>query len=105
MIIPKDAIIAIEKVRDYLLKPRIKHDKSGFLRLAGYEREQYEILLNDIRDQFLPSEAQFQERKKYGEYYAIRGFLQGPNGRQLRVKTVWIVDLQGDIRFVTLVPN
>ncbi len=105
MIIPKDAIIAEAKVRDYLLKPRAKQDKSGFLRLAGYEREHYEILMKDLREQFLPSEAEFQERKQYGEYYAIRGLLRGPNGRQFRVKTIWIVDLEGDCRFVTLVPD
>lgn len=40
MIIPKDAIIPIEKVRDYLLKPLEKGDKSRFLAIAGYSREE-----------------------------------------------------------------
>jgi hypothetical protein len=35
MIIPKDAIIADEKVRDYLLKPLDEGDKSLFLNQAG----------------------------------------------------------------------
>jgi hypothetical protein len=105
MLIPADAIIPVQKIRDYLLARRAKNDKSGFLRLLGYERERFEILEKDLRLQFLPAEAAFLERKQYGEYYAIRGTLQGSNGRRVRVKTVWIVDLEGDIRFVTLVPD
>jgi hypothetical protein len=104
MIIPADAIIAVEKVRDYLLKPQVKNDKSGFLHLAGYTRENYWELMRDIR-QLLPADASFQERRQYGEYYAVRGTIQGPNGRSLAVKTIWILDLEGNIRFVTLVPD
>ncbi|HWF43581.1 MAG TPA: hypothetical protein VG537_02960 [Candidatus Kapabacteria bacterium] len=53
MIIPKDAIIAEEKIRDYLLKPQDKDDKSGFFGLAGYSREDYWELTRDIRNQLL----------------------------------------------------
>jgi hypothetical protein len=104
MIIPKEAIIAEEKIRDYLLIHRAKNDKSKFLGRAGYTRDEYWELIRDIRA-LLPSEAEFQERKRYGTYYAVRGILQGPDGTSLAVKTIWILDLEGDIRFVTLVPD
>jgi hypothetical protein len=67
MIIPADAIIAVEKVRDYLLKPLEKDDKSRYLLQAGYSRENYWELLRDIR-LLLPAEAVLQERKPYGVY-------------------------------------
>jgi len=105
MIIPKDAIIADEKVRDYLLKPRVKGDKSGYLALAGYNREDFWELQRDIRDQLLPTEAIFQRRDRFGEYYMFDGHLTGPNGRRLGVETIWIRENDGKIRFLTPFPD
>ena len=59
MIIPKDAIIAEEKIRDYLLTTLDVDDKSSYLALAGYSRDEYWELLRDIREQLLPGEANF----------------------------------------------
>lgn len=104
MIIPKDAIIAEEKVRDYLLVHRAKNDKSKLLAKVGYTIDDYWELIRDIRA-LLPSEGELQERKRYGVYYAVRGILHGPNGTSLAIKTIWILDLEDKIRFVTLVPD
>ncbi len=104
MIIPKDAIIAEEKVRDYLLRLLDVDDKSGYLALAGYTREEYWELLRDIREQLLPGDGKFQERNKYGDFYELLGFLTGPNGRRLGVRTTWVLD-EGIWRFVTLFPD
>jgi hypothetical protein len=105
MIIPKDAIIADEKVRDYLLKPLDVDDKSGYLTLAGYTREDYWELLRDIREQLLPGEAEYQERNSFGDYYIVKGYLRGPNGRRLGVRTVWLHEVSERIRFLTLFPD
>jgi hypothetical protein len=105
MIIPKDATIAIEKVRDYLLIPRVKGDKSGYLALAGYKREDFWELLRDIREQLLPGDAIFQRRDEFGEYYELDGFLIGPNGKRLGVETIWMYENDGKIRFLTLFPD
>ena len=59
MIIPNDAIIAEEKVRDYLLRPLEEGDKSLFLNRAGYTQEEWWELLRDLREQILPAEARF----------------------------------------------
>lgn len=105
MIIPKDAIIAVEKVRDYLLKPLEVDDKSGFLAIAGYSREEYWELMKDIREHLLPADAEFLDERHYGDFYLARGILRGPNGASLAVRTIWIVNLLGEIRFVTLKPD
>jgi hypothetical protein len=105
VIIPKTATIAIEKIRDYLLVPLDEDDKSGYLALAGYTRVDYWELLRDIREQLLPGEAEFQERNEYGEYYILVGRLTGPNGRILGVRTIWLHEISGDIRFLTLFPD
>ena|ERR1017187_1638874 len=105
MVITKNATIPVEKVRDYLLKWIEKDDKSGFLKLAGYSRENFQLLINDIREQLLPAEAVLQERRVDGELYRVRGTLRGPNGRVLKVKTVWLVAEGAQPRFITLVPD
>ena len=48
MIIPKSASIPDAKVRDYLLKPQAKSDKSKFLGLAGYTKQDYQVLISSI---------------------------------------------------------
>ena len=105
MIIPNTATIAEEKIRDYLLAPLDVDDKSGYLALAGYTRADYWELMRDIRQQLLPGEAAYQERNEYGEYYILEGRLTGPNGRTLGVQTVWLHEISGAIRFLTLFPD
>src|SRR5438874_5901798 len=98
MIIPKDAIIAEEKIRDYLLKPLVKADKSRYLELGGYSRGEYWELLRDIRDHLLPGEGVYQHTNEYGDFYELDGFLTSPNGKRLGVKTIWIHEITGIIR-------
>lgn len=105
MVIPKDALIPDTKIRDYLLIPLRKSDKSKYLALAGYNRENFWELIKDIREQLLPAEGMFEERKLDGELYGVNGELTGPNGRTLRVKTVWLRKWNGEWRFITLLPD
>jgi hypothetical protein len=105
MIIPTDSIIAVEKVRDYLLKPLKVDDKSLFLNRAGYRQEAYADLIRDIREQLLPGEGVFQERREHGNLYVLRGVLKGPNGRELALKTIWLLKWSGIWSFVTLFPD
>ncbi len=80
-------------------------DKSGYLSLAGYTREEYGELIRDIRWQLLPGEAVFHRHDKYGEYFALEGILKGPNGSTLGVRTIWQRTNHGIIRFITLYPK
>jgi hypothetical protein len=105
MTIPADAIVPIRKVRDYLLKSLPEGDKSGYLKIAGYERSDYLQLMNDIRTQLLPAMGVFQGRDEYGDYYESDGFLHGPNGRKIGVRTIWVLEDDGTWRFITLFPD
>ena len=80
MRLPSDATIAKDKLTRYLLLPQARGDKSAFLAQAGYRRENAGHLLEDLRAQILPSEAQRLESNKFGQYYEVRGTLTGPNG-------------------------
>jgi hypothetical protein len=106
MKLPPNTVIAPRKVTEYLLRLRIEDDKSVFLALAGYTRDNADLLLRDIRQQFLPLEAEFFEQTEYGSKYRIRGTLTGPNGRALRVVTIWMKeDTTNQTKFVTLFPD
>ena len=106
MKLPANTIILRRKASEYLLQKRRDDDKSGFLALAGYTAQDADRLLRDIREQLLPLEAEFHEETEYGPKYRIRGTLTGPNGRALRVLTIWMKEnTTGDTKFVTLLPD
>jgi hypothetical protein len=106
MKLPPDTIIATTKLDEYLLRHRDEDDKSGFLALAGYTLENVDRLLNDLRTQLLPLDAEFFDQTEYGAKYQIRGTLTGPNGRVLPVVSIWMKeDATGKAKFVTLFPD
>jgi hypothetical protein len=101
-----DAVIAREKLTQYLLVPQPRGDKSAFLALAGYTLGNHQQLLSDLRTQILPLEAQFLERNQFGELYEIIGDLRGPNVAVLHIRTIWMIEhLSGATKFITLVPE
>jgi hypothetical protein len=104
--LPADSVIATRKLDEYLLRHREEDDKSGFLSLAGYTAENAERLMNDLRMQLLPLDAEFFDQTEYGPKYRIQGTLTGPNGRALRVVSIWMKeDATGATKFVTLFPD
>jgi hypothetical protein len=106
MKLPADTIIARRKVTEYLLRHRKEDDKSGFLALAGYTQEHADRLLSDLRTQLLRLDAELFDQTEYGPKYRIRGTLTGPNGRTLRVLSIWMKeDATGNTKFVTLRPD
>ncbi len=106
MKLSQDSIIEPRKISHYLLRPLEDSDKSAFLAMAGYSRENSERLLDDIRSQLLPLDALRIGPFDYGVKYAIRGVLSCPNGRSLRVFSIWAnLKSTGETRFITLYPD
>lgn len=106
MKLPTDTIIARRKVTEYLLHPRREDEKSGFLALAGYTLDDADRLLSDLCTQLLPLDAELFVETEYGPKYRICGLLTGPNGRALRVLSIWMKeDATGTVKFITLRPD
>ncbi len=96
-------VIAPRKLSQYLLRLRLEDDKSQFLALAGYTLQNADRLMSDIREQILPMDAELFDETEYGQKYRIRGALTGPNGRVLRVSTIWMKENATNLtKFVTL---
>ncbi|MGF2037846.1 DUF6883 domain-containing protein [Nostoc sp. ChiVER01] len=58
----------------------------------------------DLRAQVLTQPAEAIETTRYGQKYAIRACLQGLNGVELNILTIWMV-ANDTTKFVTLVPD
>src|SRR5882724_1719590 len=106
MKLPPDTFIAPEKLTRYLLVRQSRAVKSKFLAKAGYNLENADQLLADLRRQILPLDAEPSEKNQFGDFFEICGLLTGPNGVALRVRTIWLADhLSGRAKFVTLLPD
>ena len=106
MKLPADTVIAREKLTHYLLRSREDHDKSGFLAVAGYTLADADQLETDIRRQLLSVDAVSAGHTVYGEKFVVRGTLNGPNGRALKVLSVWMQEeVTGLTKFITLYPD
>ncbi|OGP75365.1 MAG: hypothetical protein A2V86_00975 [Deltaproteobacteria bacterium RBG_16_49_23] len=101
------AYIPSPKLHDYLLSKihSIGKWKAGFFRSLGFdatnvdELEQHLIAIahsEDVREA-MPS--------AHGTKYVVDGIIQAPDGRLVRMRTVWIIDVGEDRpRFVTAYP-
>lgn len=106
MKLPANAIIASQKLTGYLLRKLPENDKSGYLAEVGYTPKNPERLETDLRNQILTCEAEFMETTEYGDKYSIHGELTGPNGRMLKVITIWMTeDATGLTKFITHYPS
>jgi len=104
MKLPADAIIAAEKVTDYLLVSQTRGDKSVFLARGGYTIENAEQLLHDLRTQAVLLDATPLHSTEFGQFYEIRGPLVGPNGVTLQIRSIWMKEnVSGVTKFIT--PN
>ena len=102
----RDSVISDRKLKEYLLSSRVEDDKSGFLAIAGYTASHWNELEADLRGLIRANEADLTRSTVYGDMYAVKGSLVGPNGRTLQIITVWIhLKATGETRFVTLVPD
>jgi hypothetical protein len=102
------AVIAAEKLRDYLLN--LDHRRGGtkakLLYSFGYRRADWRRLENDLRDQHLDQEVAQIIPGEYGMRYDIVAPIKTPHGRQLLVRTIWQIDTGTTTpRLITMVPE
>ena len=101
------AIVAPEKVRDYLLNP--EHPDGGskavWFHSLGYTRDQWELLAHDLIGVARDCDEFDTERTKFGVKYKARGSVGRPNQRPGSVLTVWVVEDDDPPRLVTAYPD
>lgn len=104
MRIPPDAVIDETKFTHNLLAPRPWDDKSGYLRLAGFELQNWPDLLAAVRRLADGVDAVEDGTNDYGTFYRVEGMVEGPVGK-LSVVCIWMKQaVDQKFRFVTLKP-
>ena len=99
-------VIDKEKIIEYLLKPRQRNDKSKFLNKLGFYEENWQFLKEAILKLYSQNDTESTEANQYGITYKVCGFLEGLNGSQLDIITIWINNYSSnELRFVTLFPK
>jgi hypothetical protein len=101
------AIIAPEKITEYLLNTRHKRGgtKARLLAQFGYSVQNWQWLEADIRHG-LDAEIDLMRPTEYGTRYEIRMVLQTPLGVPLTVRTIWQIDDGTDVpRLIALYPD
>ena len=104
MRIPFDAVIDDAKLTDYLLVRRPWDDKSGYLRRAGFEVENWTDLRHAIRRLADAVDVVEDGANEYGVFYRVEGTLAGPRAT-LPVVCIWMKQaIDNRFHFVTLKP-
>jgi hypothetical protein len=102
------AIIAREKLRDYLLNLGHKRggSKARLLLSMGYLADDWERLEADLRSQHLSADVDATASSSYGQRLEIVADLTGPNGRILPFRSIWQIDIGTDVpRLITMYPE
>lgn len=100
------AVMPVEKFTKYALD---KHHPGGgrdkaiaFERALGYNIENHQELIDNIRANLKNAPAVLKGRNQYGDKFEVVLELTGPGGKTARVLTAWLVDKDGKPRLVSV---
>ena len=101
-------IIEQEKVADYLLNPTHRYgaSKARFFNEFGFQRENWELLAEALREHAQTSEIVRTTETGFGPRFLVEGEIRAPDGRRTRIRTIWQFD-RGKIapRLITAYPG
>lgn len=102
------AIIAPEKLRDYLLNPAHRRGaaKARLLWACGYRADAWQVLEADLRAQHLTADTAVTKENPHGRRFEISAPLATPSGRRILLQSIWQIDKGTDLpRLITLYPR
>jgi hypothetical protein len=102
------AYIDPPKVRDYLLSAvhPVGRFKAVVFQALGYKTDEWEKLRDDLLALARTGEAIPGQTSLFGQKYEVSGTLTGPNGREAKFTSVWLVPVDGEVpRSITAFPG
>ena len=85
---------------------KLHNDKSQFLAQAGFSLDNWQALKTAIQQLNESVDAVADRSSEYGTFYNVSGELQGVNGVNLSVVTIWLErKSDGKFQFIILVPG
>jgi len=103
----KNVFVSLSKISDYLVAETypVGKRKAKICRSYGYNEKNIDSLRDGLLSIANKEEVKDVINSGYGGKYIIDGNLKTPSGKELTVKTVWIIDAGREIpRFVTAYP-
>ena len=86
-------VIPVEKFTNYALDPQRQKDKAiAFEKALGYNLDNFEKLIENIKRNITKFPAIPKPDIGYGQRYQVTVVLTGENGKQAKVLTAWIID-------------
>ena len=104
----ENARVAEQKLKDYLLSTThpVGAAKARFFQEFGYHHDNAELLEQGLLHIARSQDAVRVTESPFGDKYVIDGRLPTPVGREVTVRTVWIIEVDDDIpRLVTAHPR
>jgi hypothetical protein len=101
------AIVAEEKIRDYLLNPGhpVGGSKAVWFASIGYTLDNWQELAHDLLHLARTSGDFTAKPSPFGVKYEVSGEIGRPGHRPAAVVSVWIVEEDGSPRLVTAYPG
>jgi hypothetical protein len=103
----ESAIVPRSKIEDYLLhlEHPIGGGKAKFFVHFGFDRKRWEELADALRRHAQENQVAGTTVDTDGVTYVVEGGIKAPSGRQLRIRTVWLIET-GELapRFITAYP-
>ncbi len=98
-----EAVIPVEKFTKYALNADREPNKAATFSLAlGYDINNADRLIDNIRRNLVKYPAVLKPNKGYGEVYEVKMILFGENGKTAHVLTGWLDDEEtGEIRLTS----
>lgn len=102
-----EAIVATEKVRDYLLNPEHPDggSKAAWFQSLGYARDRWGELANDLLALAATCDQFATVRTPFGVKYVVKGQIGRKSDRTASVLAVWVVEAGRSPRLVTAYPD
>ena len=102
----KNAWISSAKITQYLLSVThpVGKSKARFFRACGYHLGNHETFMRDLLKVARTGQVTQFMHSSHGEKYVVEGDLMTPNGTNIVLRTVWIIEDGHRPRFVTAYP-
>lgn len=88
------AYVPVDKLAKYLLAPEhpVGRSKAHVLQAAGFDRRTVGLRERALIEIVQTRDVQTVTLTPYGVKYAVEGTIRGPSGREVNLRTVWILD-------------
>lgn len=101
----ENAFVATEKILEYLLDEENSKGKSVFFNRYGYFKDNFEILIYDLKSIASHGKVTKSEETKFGVKFVVDMEIITANNRTATISSVWMIDNDSNFpRLITAYP-